>query len=64
MIYSRFSKNLLLISSLATNDTTVGYPVVIGSDELSATLNYAELIDVVKKVMAEPSALLDIFTIL
>lgn len=38
---------------------TVGYPVVIGSDELSATLNYAELIDVVKKVMAEPSALLE-----
>ncbi len=25
---------------------TVGYPVVIGSDELSATLNYAELIDI------------------
>ncbi len=37
----------------------VGYPVVAGSDELSATLNYAELIDIVKDVMATPSALIE-----
>ncbi len=37
----------------------VSYPVVVGSDDLSSTLNYAELIYIVKEVMAVPSALLE-----
>lgn len=37
----------------------VDYPWDIDSDEIDATLNYAELIDLVKEEMAQPSALLE-----
>lgn len=37
----------------------VDYPWDIDSDELDTTLNYAELIDLVKGEMARPSALLE-----
>lgn len=37
----------------------VDYPWVIGSDSIEGTLNYAELVELIKEEMAMPSALLE-----
>lgn len=64
-LYVRANHGVMAQERVVGNDFEVDLQLVypsdeaVGSDRLDATLNYADVVDEVKRVMAEPSALLE-----